>query len=514
MASKDPFRVTAHGVPQCSPRQFDIGNLDLKNLFKERVYHSLGDILARHGIHDEFDTDIRYTYPFSNEAAGINTLIVSCNDEPNPAAWLKAAREIWSFFWDSGASEIVNKLQVEIDLRALAYYDISRPLPSDPQLIEALYDVREKVLGTVKDLMPGVWTSIAYHWRISGWSRLVADPEGKPTIIVFCKPGSSLNFGLVEERILTLLSDAPVDIHVELLPGDLSKPYTLHCFDSFRPSLRNGSSIGVQKRRKDAGSLCGWFTLNLPSPAASLKCALTCYQVIRPGDKEAATHSDGGLNLDDPQDINVEYPAPLDFTHMVESARNRGALIKAQRQQEISAFPPDRTIGKVVLASGDRVSRGRRCDWALIETPMTFATNKPLGSTLRHVGRPESDIYSRPADATMHRISQVKPGARVRKRARDGYSTGEINLLPRDINWTSIGKSSSEWEFMSSNSNVAKWGDEGGMIADEHGEYVGMLHTVDRHASLYAIGFITPFDVIQEDVKEMTGGGYLSLAQV
>lgn len=47
------------------------------------------------------------------------------------------------------------------------------------------------------------------------------------------------------------------------------------------------------------------------------------------------------------------------------------------------------------------------------------------------------------------------------------------------------------------------------MISDENGAFVGILHMVDYDAGFHSIGPITPFAAIQDDVKELTGGGYL-----
>jgi hypothetical protein len=72
------------------------------------------------------------------------------------------------------------------------YFDVSSVLPDDPILVETLSKVQPQVLKLVQGSMPHIWTSIAYHLRVNFLSpRPERYISGKPTIIVFCRPGTN-----------------------------------------------------------------------------------------------------------------------------------------------------------------------------------------------------------------------------------------------------------------------------------------------------------------------------------
>lgn len=153
-------------------------------------------------------------YPRSKEQGGVDALLFEAKDEPDPVRWKAAAQENWSMFWERGAGKVVDKLHVQIEDYDRSYCYLFLALLDEPEIISAITAVRENVLETVKVMMPGVWTSVAYHIRVHGWYRCGKDVEPKPSMTVLCKRSIAMDFKSVEERIMQLLEDAPVDIHV------------------------------------------------------------------------------------------------------------------------------------------------------------------------------------------------------------------------------------------------------------------------------------------------------------
>lgn len=206
------------------------------------------------------DARLDYRYPRYNESFARYILNVNCKDaDPNPASWHRATKDIWSFFWDNGADKVVDKLQVEVMNPWLSYNDFLRLLPKDePIILETLAGVRQKVLEAVVSLIPDIWTSIAYHLRVNEFRLFtLGETERKPTIIVFCKPGSSFKFSLLEEQTLNLLNDTPTNVHLEILPGVIS-----HAIEEsrYRTPVANpygGCSISSEGKTDHVGTLGG-----------------------------------------------------------------------------------------------------------------------------------------------------------------------------------------------------------------------------------------------------------------
>jgi hypothetical protein len=84
------------------------------------------------------------------------------------------------------AGMTTTEIKIEIRNQNKGYFDVSYCLPDDKQLLGAIKDVKEKVSKLVKNQLPEVWTSIAYHMRGPKDSTNLR----KPTVLVFCKPGS------------------------------------------------------------------------------------------------------------------------------------------------------------------------------------------------------------------------------------------------------------------------------------------------------------------------------------
>ena len=101
----------------------------------------------------------------------------------------------------------------------------------------------------------------------------------------------------------------------------------------------------------------------------------------------------------------------------------------------------------------------------------------------------------------------------VKKGRTTTYTSGNINRMRRRINWQHLlpPRISHEMEIMSHDGNFSEPGDSGSLVINSHGEMVGMLFATDPYPGNFAAAFMTPSSVIQQDVKRLTNGGYLSL---
>lgn len=452
VSRKDKFRVTAKGHPMCLPLWSKSNNPELDRIFETKVrYPSLYPILESHGITRTIDY-LHYLFPQHDESAGIETLTIKVIDEDS-TSWKQAAREVRRTFLDAGAGLVVSDIQVEIQNVDKCYWDVSKPLPNDERLLGSLATVRMDVLDIVKSRLPGIWASVAYHLRVP---RLSNEPR-KPTIIIFCSPGSSADFTDVEEQVIQALNDIPFDIYVELLPGTV---YPVHTSEPIfmahiAAEPQTGDSISIEGKTNDAGSLGGWVNLNLRQPSRQVKCALTCYSIVKPGDESVAEHTNkNGVVPDDVRgQVNVEYPAAYDSMFSKARFEMWPHDQAAEKLEILTSRLSNPCIGKVILASGYRKNKdNQRLDWALIENPDTFSPNKPPPESSLvggFVDLPSDDLYLQNQDPVVREVSGVQAGDWVIKRGRStGVTSGFINGMKRDINWLSLGFSSEEWEIL------------------------------------------------------------------
>ena len=82
----------------------------------------------------------------------------------------------------------------------------------------------------------------------------------------------------------------------------------------------------------------------------------------------------------------MEYPAAYDANYTLEVLtseinKNPANSLLARKHQYQSALLDNPSIGKVVLASGNRINGTTRLDWALVESPSTFSPNKPSSTS-------------------------------------------------------------------------------------------------------------------------------------
>lgn len=443
--------------------------------------------------------------------------MVDTNDV-NTASWYVAAGALLDLFAAEGARTFAAEMQVEIRNLNKMYCDSSRPLPQDGTLLAALAQIERPIFDAVSSLLGDAWSSIAYHMRVG---RMDRDGLQKPTVIVFCYPGATCIFERAEDQIMQVLNQTPVQIYLEFLAGQISPAdegamYLQNI--TLKPS--NGASIGIKGNTDKVGTLGGWVVLNLPKENRMVRCALTCYHVIRASDDNTTDHTDAhGIRRDDPRgQVEIEYPGALDAKHTMISINDflqKGHSDRIKSQQAIlSSRTSGPGIGRVIYASGNQIKNGQRLDWALIESPDTFSPNRPPSASTFESSPfrvPSDTYYSQNADSKVRVFGRAKKGDWVTKRGRTTKVTsGTVNRMYRRVQWPS-GQTTVEIELMSPWGDIVAPGDSGSIVTNAQGELVGMIFGKDPDAREFNIGIMTPIASIQQHVKEMTNGGFLSL---
>jgi hypothetical protein len=518
---KDPFRVVANGLPMAFPSQRSNGNPELRNIYETRVKPLVAQVLTQHGI-SSMVQNLDFWFPPHEKSKGQEIFVVDTNDT-NTSSWALAANAILALFAANGARNVVAHMQVEIRNPTEMYYDVSRLLPANQALLQALSQIREQILDTVSASLGGAWFSIAYHMRVD--RRNVLNAPRKPSVLVFCRPRSTCRFEVAEDRLMQILDKVPFQVHLEILSGDIilaegltdGNPMLL---EGITQKPLNGASISFQGKTDDAGALGGWVTLNLPKQKKSVKCGLTCYHVIRSGDKNITDYTDdNGISTKDPRgQVIVEYPAAYDANHTMKALnnflQNNQSKVHESDRAILTSLMANPGIGQVILSSGYGLRENSRLDWALIESPDTFSANKPpplsafIGSIFT---RPSSPVlYSQNADSKVRNFGQVKLGEWVAKRGRTSLTSGMINNMKRDVQWVS-GRMTTEVEILSEDGPFVQPGDSGSFVTNVHGELLGLIFAKDVMAGNHDIGLMTPMAAIQKHVREMTDGGFLSL---
>ncbi|EFQ99420.1 hypothetical protein MGYG_02430 [Nannizzia gypsea CBS 118893] len=516
-SQKDRFRVVAFGTPMLYPVIIRNSPPDLQRIFDAKVKPEIARILAEYNV--PFSLSRLDDWRENDCDSPRHTILIESNDE-NTANWQAASRYVLSIFKQALPLEFAGQTQVEIHNKHRMYSDVSRVLPNDPLLLHDMRSIRPSVSKIVHTRMAGM-SSIAYHLRAPLGSNL-DETLWKPTIVVFCYPGTSCDFKTAEAEIIQVLEKVPSRIHVEFLPGQvhLSQPNGLPIYLSGLPGYpQNGSSIGVKGNSKQAGSLGGWVLLNLPQEKQAIPCALTCYHVIRSTDNATSIYTDmnGVVRYDPRGQVEVEYPAAYDSQHTMRRLERiyqnyPGDISNDQTYQVLSSRLQSPSIGNVIFASGHRRTADTRLDWALISSPKTFTANKPTpGDAIQPPFElPYNEAYTQNADSKVTQFAQPRLGDWVTKRGRStGYTTGEVNHMHREVQWPS-GETTFEIEILSYTANFSAPGDSGSFVTNVRGELVGMMFAIDCRAGQFDVAFVTPIEVIQDDVKRMTGG-FLSL---
>jgi hypothetical protein len=439
-------------------------------------------------------------------------------------------------------------LQIEIRNRRRCYNDVSRRFPNDARLIDELTKLEPKVIHTVPQLLGKRWSSIAYHTRVhrdAAWNA-----PGKPTVIVFCHPGSECDFNRAEESVLSVLEAVTLEIHLEFLPGriDLAAPgVDKPMFLRHVPEKPfNGASISVKGKVDEAGTLGGWMLLNLPEQRRlPVSCALTCYHVVRSPMGATSTVTDlSGVKLDNAIGHEIiEYPAAFDSLHTVAECdkllqSEPNDAIRLQSKKVLSSLASGPGIGRVILASGYQTvtdgntsSKRRRVDWAVIETPTTFTPNKPPALDDISAIHSVHPSYCQNRDSEAREFGWAEAGDWVTKIGpRTGITTAEVNSMDRRVQWVpwkgewdvnepeeknsgeeEPGRTTWEVELFSHDADFVRPGDSGSLVYGRRGEILGVVFAIDSWPGRFNMSFMTPIHVVPEDIERQTEGGYLSL---
>ncbi|KAK2806786.1 hypothetical protein FQN50_005648 [Emmonsiellopsis sp. PD_5] len=537
LARKDPYRAVAHGTPIPHPfnkrRSPDI-LADLADRLESEVIRIVSS--SQITVEDVSLYLCRPRHPGGNNISQ-NILFITTRDEkPLDNDWRAASRAVHSLFTRNGLAtlHLDSALQVEIRNPSLYYHDISRCLPNDPALLNLLEEKKDAISDIVVTELRDVLTAVCFHGRLP-FSMRFAEYEGKTcepkaTVVIYCRSGlASANFGSAEDRITQLFEGADSEVHVELLPGDLTAASTPagnvdmgvgRYYSAIPKDLVNGSSISV-KGRKESGSLGGWCLLNIPN-RQPIKCMITCYHVVRALDENTTRQTDSnGITIDGgPGHVDIVYPAELDRSTTVDYIKNLredGRLEDADTAETALAAVLQRgPIGRVLCGSGRRLQDSTsgphfRLDWALVESPETFAPNKPpttddMSSPHKQLARPDKKVYWKPnADFRAREIGSIRKDDWVGFRGRSTpIGSGEANKIKPRVFWPEANKFSDEWEIFPvgvGSSEFNSPGDSGAMVFNSEGQIVGLnMMKVDE------AGYVTTIDTIQKDVRKLTGG--------
>ncbi|EGD87452.1 hypothetical protein H112_05996 [Trichophyton rubrum D6] len=515
-AQKEKFRAVGHGFPMGMPQMQDCSP-ELERLFQETLKPKITSILGKFSINY---SSIRLDDWRSKGTGEVqHTILVSSNDT-NTTKWKTAAEEILRVFRHELPLDFTGDAQVEVQNKQLMNTDVSRAVPNEPALIKCLEGTKEGITETVMESLNGCWSSIGYHTRVPLGSS--PDIRGRVTVMVYCRFGSRGDFKTAEDRILKVLDKSPMDIHVEIAPGEvfLARNGEGPRFLADIPaSPINGASISVRGNNTEPGSLGGWVWLHIPRRDMRVRCVLTCYHVVRSPNETIAAHTDvHGVVPDDRRGhIVAEYPAACDGQHTLDILtslpKNKANSLEVRSQyRDLYNRMVNPAIGKVTLASGNRISDNSRMDWALITSPSTFRPNKlpPSPSKQDTFSLSLCGAFAMNPDSWVMSFGDVELGDWVSKYGRtSGTTYGKINHLRREVRWPS-GERTYEMEVISPNGEFSRPGDSGSMVVNSRGEFVGLVLATDS-STPFGVTYITPISHILRDINRMTGGGFLTL---
>lgn len=453
----------------------------------------------------------------------VHTLLVDTENE-SPQTWKDAAMDIQEAFSRAGIQS--SNVEVEICNHSKLTYNISSVLDLDNASLQGIIKLTPAIFSTVAAQSGNAWSSIAFHMRSPKWDK--SAPK-RATVLVFFHPGTALNFDSVETALLQVLHTASVPLRLELLEGSIdiakSPRSDAKILRNLPAKPRNGSSISIKGNIDRAGSLGGWFYLNVPK-SSPYKVALTCNHVVAQDDQDLKRRLGSTTSGFDIKDVHgkvfVEYPAALDMIATIKYYENLQAAGEPvpnlpHELENLRRMAATSVIGHVIAKSGFKVNKGmRRLDWALIYSPDPHSKNKPSPKSAFHrdedFPRGEPSFYNVTEDSISRQIDTLSINDWVGKQGRTTNCTsGVVNSLDRIISWSQYGNSiSTEIEVFGLSDDFAAGGDSGALVTNAKGNIVGMVVGKDSRASDYDIGIVTSFRELQEDIKEQTGG-FLSI---
>lgn len=521
-ASKDKFRVVAGGFSRPFPLvPRVVSNKPLIEFHEAYVRPLLTIILKRHGITFSSIGMLRWLEPYFidriEEGPDLETLLIQtrCEDTSN---WKNAAEEISRIYAHGGFGK--DQIEVEIRNPSRMAWRTSDVLSDDADVLKACQSVRSDLIDETRAHCGSAWSSVAFHLR----THVGYNPgPKKPTVLVYCHKGSRCDFDALESALLRIISKAHVELCLELLPGSVTSAYS----PLNKPKVLwntseepfNGASIGFKGDTETAGTLGGWFMLNLPD-SPPIKVALTSNNLFGNIDSCRRQQMDlTGLSLKQMTEIEtlqVEYPAASDAMATIKElealsldpdcpSRNLQCLEKIRRA---ATAPP---IGHVIATSGHRLNENsRRMDWAIIQVSGRMTENKPPPAAyLTELGYPRFGPagYRVTPDSIIQETCEIRPGSWVVKNGKStGVTSGKVNRLTRLVQWENQ-QESEEVDVVGLTKNFAQAGDSGSFVVDEDGNLVGLLIATDLITSC---GLVTPMKELLADVKAMTGG-YLTM---
>ncbi|MCJ1347168.1 hypothetical protein MMC31_005389 [Peltigera leucophlebia] len=529
VAEKDQFRVVAIGhtrpFPLVSQKS---SNTNLGDYHREHVAPHLSKILANHKIPwNSIELNTRLSLGSINRSKqksghGIESLLISTTSE-NTRRWKAAATQILGIYGQGGW--LATDIEVEIFNPLRMTWNRSHALGENDKVVSAFNLLRPAIERKVRSLCGSAWSSIAFHNRTSMCSN--TGPE-KPTVIIFCHPGSQCDFKSVDEYLDDLLKTTDVELFHEIQVGSVREAWSVTDKGKGKYSVPpqtppNGASISLEQDLEGAGTLGGWLMLNFPK-SPPVKVAVTCDHLIN-----KSTAPTEGLNLSQAKQnepLLIVYPAALDRNATIKhlkSLTSRPGCADSDKENlrkcgQIFSKPP---IGQVIAASGNRCNPdGRRMDWALIQVPGNTSRNNPPphdtlnDQSLKAFNELNLGSYKKiTEDSVVRQFGSMSKGSWVVKRGRtSGTTTAIVNGMTRTVKWDRESSElvSREVEVYGMTDDFAFSGDSGSFVCDHNGALVGLLIGSETCAGSFGCGFVTPIAEIQADVKKKTGG-FLSL---
>lgn len=383
-------------------------------------------------------------------------------------------------------------------------YMVSHVFSVDPAFLKNVESIKQSIVNDITALCGLEWSSIAFHLRSPKFDGTAAEV---PTVLVSFFDGVTLDFTSIEAQLSEAFYHYKAGLRLELLHGStegaINEGEGPKVLTNLSRNPKNGSSIGVGRYITEAGSLGGWFRLNLPN-RPPLKVGITCHHVVAPGLDQNPT--------------TIEYPAAFDRiasmnffeSWLMSDNPTKGIDGDLERMRHHHAHP---VIGKVIAFSGLRKNAScRRMDWALFDTPETHTRNKPppqyaFNDDVQYpIGL--SSFYTLTEDSYVRNIGVMKPESWVAKRGRTSRVTsGTVNSMKRFVHWKQHETfCSEEIEVIGLGKDFAMGGDSGSIVTNVSGELVGLLIGKDSSSTEWGVGYVTPIDDIQQDVKQRTGG--------